>query len=140
MKNTLLNHLNGGTIFGHVVGVSNPHYTVEEAPVILKFGIEKGQGSFGAEHIWHRHGSQITSMGYRSLAQVPHFVAAIVRPNSLVLRDFTRTGGPKLIILRNNLGMAILQLQTLQDGKRAYSVVTAYRQRSPRGQQVTVIR
>jgi hypothetical protein len=79
-------------------------------------------------------------MGYRSLAQVPHFVAAIVRPNSLVLRDFTRTGGPKLIILRNNLGMAILQLQTLQDGKRAYSVVTAYRQRSPRGQQVTVIR
>ena len=140
MKNTLLNHPNGGVIFGHVVGVSNPHFTIEEAPIVLKFGIEKRKGSFGAEHIWHRHRSEITPMGYRSLVQVPEFVAAIVRPHSKVLLDFTRSGSSKLIALRNNLGMAILQLKPLQDGTRAYSVVTAFRQCSPRGQEVTVIR
>lgn len=135
MSNVLVHHPDGGPVFAIVAGVSNARITVREGPVILRIGTPQ---KFGLEHIWARHGSDLTLIGVRQRVDVQRYVADLLQPGTSVLHQSgAHWERSRLLAVRGVLGIAVLQEQEIQGFGTGYSVVTAYRAPRPAGQAVT---
>lgn len=110
-------------------------------PIFLRAGKHIGphQG-FGVRHIWLERGHDLVKWGYKTFYDVPRFVADIIVHGSTVVCEFDKMKGhDRLIVLRGRKGCAVLAAWSKSDGSMEYSVVTAYRNRTPNGKAVAVI-
>ncbi|WP_207771514.1 hypothetical protein [Kushneria phyllosphaerae] len=111
-------------------------------PIVLRagrhFGPHKG---FGIRHIWTERGNDLKKWGYDSIYEVPNFVSDIIQHNANIVCEFSSMNGhQRLIVMRGSKGCAVLAgFETAEEDQLLYSVVTAYRNRSPNGKAVAKI-
>lgn len=95
---------------------------------------------FGMRHIWEERGHDLIKWGYPTFYDVPRFVSDIIVHGTNIVCEFNAMKGhDRLIVLRGRKGCAVLSAWPIGDGKVYYSVVTAYRNRTPNGKAVAVI-
>lgn len=113
----------GNLIFAYVEGSKYKDITIEDGPIYL----QKGHYSrFGQDHIWSRHGNELSRRGYNSVNDVARFVADILQENTPVTHEgLSSWETSKLFAIRGAVGMAVLKPFIFQ-GIQAYSVTTAY--------------
>lgn len=99
-------------------------------PIYLPYG----RRNFGAVHIWDRHSNEMARKGFSQFADVPAFVATVVRQGAPV--HFEGGGrDERLAVVQAVSGTAILQLVQTSAEDCHYTVVTVflgYRRHGPR--------
>ncbi|MBA1288312.1 hypothetical protein G7027_06605 [Pseudomonas japonica] len=95
---------------------------------------------FGVRHIWAERGHDLCKWGYATFHDVPRFVADIIVHGTTIVCEFdSMKGHERLIVLRGRKGCAVLAAWPIAADQVYYSVVTAYRNRTPNGKAVAVI-
>lgn len=95
---------------------------------------------FGVRHIWQERGHDLVKWGYPTVYDVPRFVSDIIVHGTNIVCEFdSMKGNERLIVLRGRKGCAVLAAWPIGDDQLYYSVVTAYRNRTPNGKAVGVI-
>lgn len=126
-KNDLLiNPISGDHIFGYIPFLSKVGF--ESGPIYLKAGDHwaptKG---FGAKHIWERHQTELVTLGFKSIDDVPAFLVTIILPGTQLYCEFNDIkGNPRLAALRTRAGVAFIERQIGSRNEVYYSVVTAF--------------
>ena len=85
-----------------------------------------GRRAFGATHILARHQKEMESKGFSGLAEVPDFVATILRPRAPFFFEGGLDRKSRLAVVQSMSGTVILQLLEPTELAAHYSVVTAY--------------
>lgn len=92
---------------------------------------------FGVRHIWQERGHDLISWGYPTFYDVPRFVADIIVHGASVVCEFDSIAAyQRVVVLRGRKGAAVLAPWPNGEGGLIYSVVTAYRNRTPNGKAV----
>jgi len=134
LPETLLCHPETGiTFFGSIEATKVGNIIVPSGHIILKRGVPN---AFGVAHIWARHKQDMNALGYSSIEQVPHYVAEIVHPGAVIQYESDkRYKNHRLTIVKSERGIAILEFID-----NAYSIVTAYNRKRPRGSIIGSVR
>lgn len=114
----------GNPIFGYVEGKTVRGITIEDGPVYLQKGF---RNTFGQEHIWARHGTDLARKGYHTIDDVAAYVAEILQHNTPVAHEgLASWERSKLFAIRGAVGFAVLKPINLAGNQTGYSVTTAY--------------
>ncbi len=91
-------------------------------------------------HIWEERVHDLIKWGYPTFYDVPRFVSDIIVAGTNNVCEFDAMKGyERLIVLRVRKGCVVLAAWPIGEGEIYYSVVTAYRNRTPNGKAVAVI-
>ncbi len=95
---------------------------------------------FGVRHIWEERGHDLIKWGYPTFYDVRRLVSDIIVPGTNIVCEFDAMKGyERLIVLTGRIGGGVLSACPIGEGEIYYSVVTAYRNRTPNGKAVAVI-
>ncbi len=130
-------HPDSGLVSWGRVVVTSSRLKQDGGEIFLRAGKHKGPHSgFGVRHIWMEHGHELIKWGYTTIDDVPRFVAEIVVHGTNVVCEFNDMRGlHRVIAIRGRKGCAVLSAWE-KSGEIHYSVVTAYRNRTPNGSPV----
>ena len=99
-------------------------FVIEDGPVYLQRGF---RSTFGQEHIWARHKSELIQKGYSTIDDVAVYVAAILQHNTPVAHEgLASWEHSKVFAIRGAIGYAVLKPIKLAEDQIGYSVTTAY--------------
>ncbi len=91
-------------------------------------------------HIWEETWNYIIIWCYPTFYDVQRFVSDIIVPGNNIVCEFDALkGDARLLVLRGRNGCVVLSAWPIGEGEIYYSVVTAYRNRTPNGKAVAVI-
>jgi hypothetical protein len=91
---------------------------------------------FGVRHIWQERGHDLVKWGYSTFEDVPRFVSDIIVHGANIVCEFDGMADQRVVVLRGKKGAAVLAPWSNGKGGLIYSVVTAYRNRTPNGKMV----
>ena len=105
----------GNLIYGYVEGKTVRGITIEDGPVYLQKGFHS---TFGQLHIWARHGPDLARKGYRTIDDIPAYVAEILQHNTPVSHEGLATWqNSKLFAIRGAVGFAVLKQINLDNNQ-----------------------
>lgn len=132
-RKSLILHPNGGFSFGTVPAM--PAYGLPGGDIYLKYGEHRGhQKGWGAHHIWSAHQKDF---GFKDFDEVSACIARIVTPGARIYCEFSNLkNGPRVAVLRSEIGLMIIEHRPLKEKSLAYSVITAYPKRNAHGKLV----
>lgn len=104
-----------------------------ESPIKLKLGNigvgKSRRGGFGLRHIWEKHGKEC---GLAVPADVILFIEKIISSGAKIIIDKDKAPSKPLII-KSKVGMAILKLNTPNQGGAFYTITSAYNRKNHPG-------
>ncbi len=100
----------------------------------LRAGKDIGpHNGIGERHIWEERGHDLLKWGYPTFYDVPRFVADIIVPGTNIVCECDALKGyERLMVLRGRKGCVVLSAWTIGQGEIYYSVVTDYRNITPK--------
>ena len=79
------------------------------APIVLTHGWQTEEASgMGVLHIWEGHEKELRALGYGSPADVPDFVARVVKPGARIIRLPDERGEVRLGVHNHRVGIVVL--------------------------------
>lgn len=129
----VLHPVTGLASWGAVV-VTSQRFEQAGGEIFLRAGKHIGpHKGFGVRHIWMERGHELITWGYPTIDDVPRFVSDIIVHGTNVVCEFNEMKGlHRVIAIRGRKGCAVLAPWE-KAGEVFYSVVTAYRNRTPNG-------
>lgn len=135
------NPLDGTEIFATIPSVrlffskTNTSLILEAAPVYLLEGKHYGpHKGFGVVHIWAEHEKEIKAEGFRTITDVPAYVANILRPPSAIYFEDRDLRSKRVSNVRLRTGSAFLEyFPQTRENQSYWSVVTAYSETRTKG-------
>lgn len=140
-KSRVRNPLDGTEIFATIPAVrlffskTNTSLILEAAPVYLLEGKHHGpHRGFGVVHIWAEHEKEIKADGFKTIIDVPAYVANILRPPSVIYFEDRDLKNKRVSTVRLRTGSAFLEyFPQTKENPSYWSVVTAYSHTRTRG-------
>jgi hypothetical protein len=129
----LINPTSNQYCFGYVAEARVKSTVIPSGEIRLEAGRHWGPNKgYGAKHIWVEHQKEICKFGLRTIEDVPHYVAKIVRENARLLYEGGDLRGTKITVVESSFGIAILGYVDRAD-EAFWRVITAYGRRQGHG-------
>ena len=123
------------------VRITSIHLNQSGGEIVLKAGVHiRYKKGFGVRHIWKAHGIELIKQGYKSIYDVPNYIAKIITHRATVLCEFKNIDNKPetLVVMKSRAGCVVLEPRAIKGNpdNLEYSVVTAYPGKKAQGQAV----